>query len=97
MSKKIRRRAVVHGMVQGVVFRAYARDSARRIGVTGWVRNVQDGTVEAVIEGDVEGVEAMLAWLRKGSPYSCVEKVSVYQEQPTGEFTDFDIRFGGGY
>jgi len=88
---------VVHGMVQRVAFRAYARDAARRIGVTGWVRNVPDGTVEAVVEGGQQDVEAMLAWLRKGSPYSRVEKVSVYEEPPTGEFIDFDIRYGGGW
>jgi len=96
MSKRIRRRALVAGMVQGVAFRYYARSAARQIGVTGWVRNLPDGRVEALIEGEPETVDAMLAWLRKGSPASRVEKVTVHEESATGEFTDFDIQLGGG-
>lgn len=96
MSKRIRRRAFVSGMVQGVNFRYYTRSAARQIGVTGWVRNLSDGRVEAVIEGEPEPVEAMLAWLRKGSPGSRVESVTVHEETATGEFADFDIQLGGG-
>ena len=84
----------VSGWVQGVCFRAYTRDAARELGVRGWVRNLPDGNVEAVIEGKSETVSAMVAWLRRGSPMSRVDSVQVYEEPPTGEFADFDVTFG---
>jgi acylphosphatase len=97
MSDKVRKRVLVSGLVQGVNFRANTRSAARRIGVAGWVRNLPDGRVEAVIEGDSQSVEAMLAWLRKGPTYSRVDKLDVREELPTGEFSDFDVTYMGGY
>jgi acylphosphatase len=82
-------------MVQGVFFRAYTRDAARRAGVSGWVRNLPDGRVEAVFEGQLEDVEAVVAWCRRGSPGSRVESVQVFEEQHRGEFEGFDIAYGG--
>jgi acylphosphatase len=96
MSDIIRRRVVVSGLVQGVFFRAYTRDAARGLGVTGWVRNLPDGSVEAIVEGSPDRVQAMVAWLRRGSPMSRVENVKVHEEQPTGEFTDFGVTFSRG-
>jgi acylphosphatase len=93
----IRRRVLISGMVQGVAFRAYTRSTARQAGVFGWVRNLRDGRVEAVIEGDVEKVNTVIAWCRRGPSSSRVEEVKVYEERPTGEFTDFDINHSGGY
>lgn len=95
MSEIIRRRVLVSGRVQGVSFRAYTRSAARQLGVTGWVRNLSDGKVEALVEGKPEQVNSMMAWFRKGSPFSKVDRVSIYEEAPTGEFNDFDI--GSGY
>jgi acylphosphatase len=83
-------------MVQGVSFRAYTRTAARQFGVTGWVRNLRDGKVEALVEGDPENVNSMLVWFHKGSPFSRVDRVATYEEIPTGEFQDFDINFGYG-
>lgn len=92
----IRRRILISGMVQGVAFRAYTRDTARRAGVHGWVRNLRDGRVEAVIEGEADKVSAVVAWCRKGPSLSRVAVVEVHEEKPTGEFKDFDITYTGG-
>lgn len=98
MSQTVCRRVIVSGRVQGVAFRAYARAAARKVGATGWVRNLPDGKVEALVEGDRERVDSMVAWFHKGSPSSRVEKVTVYEETPTGQFSDFEITFtAGGY
>lgn len=92
----IRRRVLISGLVQGVSFRAYTRSAARRAGVTGWVRNLSDGRVEAVFEGEPENVSQIVAWCRKGPSYSRVAHVEVHEEEPTGEFEDFDIAFSRG-
>ncbi|MDD4282153.1 MAG: acylphosphatase [Candidatus Methanofastidiosa archaeon] len=65
----------VEGRVQGVYYRDSARTEARRLGVTGWVRNVQDGSVEARIEGDAGQLDGMLLWLRSGPPAARVDAV----------------------
>ncbi len=87
----IRRRAVVHGRVQGVFFRDTTRRRAAARGVAGWVRNRPDGTVEAVFEGDPEAVEALLAFCREGPRGAAVERVDVTGEQPQG-LTGFEVR-----
>jgi acylphosphatase len=84
------RRVVVHGLVQGVFFRDSCRREAQRAGVSGWVRNQSDGTVEALFEGPKDGVERMLEWVRRGPPYAQVERVDVIDEEPTGR-TGFAI------
>jgi acylphosphatase len=83
-------------MVQGVFFRAYTRDVASSAGVTGWVRNLPDGRVEAVFEGEPDAVASVVDWCRRGSPGSRVEHVEVLQEEPKGEFDDFTIAYRGG-
>lgn len=92
----IRRRILISGMVQGVSFRAHTRATARQADVRGWVRNLRDGRVEAVIEGEADNVRAVVAWCRKGPSFSRVEDVTVHDETPTGEFKDFDITYSGG-
>jgi len=89
----IRRRAVVRGRVQGVAFRAGVCDAARRIGVRGWVRNLADGAVEAVFEGDPEAVAAALAFCREGPSWAEVSDVEVFDEAPEGVH-GFEIRRG---
>jgi len=86
----IRRRAIVHGRVQGVFFRETARQRARDLELTGWVRNRGDGTVEAVIEGDPHAVQEMLQELRAGPPRARVDRVDVTDEPPEG-LTGFAI------
>lgn len=75
---------VVHGRVQGVFFRASARDAAERLGVGGWVRNRDDGTVEMVVEGEDDAVGEMVAWAREGSPQAWVSGVDVTDTEPRG-------------
>jgi len=96
MSKLVRKRALVSGLVQGVNFRSYTRSAARHAGVAGWVRNLPDGRVEVLMEGEAERVETLLAWLYKGSPYGRVDHVEVFAERATGEFTDFAVTYTGG-
>ena len=82
---------VVAGRVQGVAFRAYAVDEATRLGLTGWVRNRMDGTVETRAEGRPEAVEAFVAWCRHGPPAARVEAVRVSAVPPTGLDRSFQV------
>ena len=75
---------VVHGRVQGVFFRASAEEAANRLGVGGWVRNRDDGTVEMVVEGEDDAVEQMVAWAREGSSQAQVSGVDVTDTEPQG-------------
>ena len=76
---------VVRGSVQGVFFRAEARDRARSLGLGGWVRNAPDGSVEAAFEGDDERVESMVEWCRRGPAGARVEDVEMTWVEPEGE------------
>jgi acylphosphatase len=87
----IRRRAVVHGRVQGVFFRDTMRRMAQSRGVSGWVTNRPDGTVEAVFEGEPKDVESMLSFCREGPRGAGVERVEVIEEEPEG-LSGFAIR-----
>lgn len=87
----IRRRAIVHGHVQGVFFRDTTRRLALEHGVSGWVRNCPDGTVEATFEGDPEQVEAMLAFCREGPRGARVSEVEANEEEPEG-IAGFEVR-----
>jgi acylphosphatase len=92
--QKVRMRAIVKGIVQGVGFRYFAVYQAQRIGgITGYVRNLRDGSVEVVAEGEREKLEQLLAQLRKGPTGAHVTGVDVFWENPTGEFTNFGIRW----
>jgi len=75
----------VSGRVQGVGFRWAITERARSRGVAGWVRNEPDGTVEAVLEGPSEAVDALVAWIRRGPPGARVDDVTVEEEAPVGE------------
>jgi acylphosphatase len=80
-----RARVTVRGLVQGVYFRADTQSRARSLGLSGWVRNAPDGSVEAVFEGDDERVDSMLAWCERGPAGALVEDVEVTWEKPEGE------------
>ncbi|RJQ53505.1 MAG: acylphosphatase [Nitrospiraceae bacterium] len=84
---------IVEGYVQGVFFRAGTRDTALRLGLTGWVRNVPDGNVEAVFEGPVENLAQAIKWCRMGPAGARVIKVKEKWEDYRGEFKGFDIRY----
>lgn len=81
----VRVRVTISGLVQGVYFRANTRQEAERRKLAGWVRNVQDGRVEAAFEGDEANVSEMIAWCRQGPAGARVEKVEVSSEEPAGE------------
>jgi acylphosphatase len=91
VSETVARRVVVHGAVQGVFFRDTTRRRAQSRGVTGWVRNCSDGTVEALFEGDPEGVESMVAFVREGPRGAEVARVDVEDSEPEGHDA-FEIR-----
>jgi acylphosphatase len=80
----IRRRVVARGRVQGVFFRDSTRREAAARGVTGWVANRPDGSVEAVFEGPPEAVEALVAFTRDGPGHASVEELEVHEEKPEG-------------
>ncbi len=80
----VRKRVIAHGRVQGVFFRDTAHDEATRNGVSGWVRNTPDGTVEAVFEGEPEAVERLIGFARHGPSQAQVEHLEVIEEQPEG-------------
>jgi acylphosphatase len=88
---RTRAHVFVSGRVQGVFYRATTRDTARERGVDGWVRNLDDGRVEAVFEGPTEPVESMVEWSHEGSPAAAVEDVSVEYGNPEG-LDGFEIR-----
>jgi acylphosphatase len=80
----IRRRVMVHGQVQGVFFRDTCRREARSRQVAGWVRNNDDGTVEAVFEGDPDAVTTLVDWAHRGPSGAQVTGVEVTNEDPEG-------------
>ena len=87
----VRRRVVVRGEVQGVFFRDSTEKEARSRGVAGWVRNRDDGSVEAVFEGDSDAVEALVGFCRSGPSRADVDDVDVSEEEPEG-LDSFEVR-----
>lgn len=80
----------IQGRVQGVWFRESMRREAERLGVTGWVRNRPDGSVEAVVQGPAEAVDALLDWTRTGPPMARVERIILTETQ--GHYSVFEKR-----
>jgi acylphosphatase len=87
----VRRRVKVHGRVQGVFFRDSTRERANAHGVNGWARNMPDGSVEAVLEGEPESVQRVVRFLQTGPPHADVERLEVSEEEPEG-LRGFSIR-----
>ena len=87
----MRARLVISGRVQGVYFRASARDVAQARRLSGWVRNCYDGDVEAVVEGEEDAVQAFIAWCHDGPPGAHVSAIQVTAEPYIGEFHGFHI------
>ncbi len=84
-------RIVVRGRVQGVFFRAYTMERARRLGLVGWVKNRDDGAVEIVAEGEESKLEELLEWARHGPPDARVDEVEVNWGDAEGAFENFII------
>ena len=93
---KIRVMVSIKGLVQGVNFRYYTQQSAVRLNVSGWVRNVPDGSVQGCFEGEETDVKALIDWCRRGPAWASVDEVLVEEEPYQGEFTIFEIRRGSG-
>jgi len=93
MTNKVRAHAIITGRVQGVFFRMETKHAADRFGVTGWVRNKRDGSVEAVMEGDEERVNFLLTWCKEGPPRARVDNVVATWQEYTGAFERFDVTY----
>lgn len=97
MSKKsndetlVRATVTISGRVQGVYFRASTKATADNLGITGWVRNLPDGSVKAVFEGPRDAVESIVSWCHQGPPKARVRHVKVEWGRHLGEFQSFDI------
>ena len=84
-------RARISGRVQGVAYRAHAREQARRLRVDGWVRNLSDGSVELLAEGPRDRLDEMLVWCRRGPGFARVDDVQCIWEDARGDLDGFDI------
>jgi acylphosphatase len=89
---KARAHVFVSGKVQGVFFRQKTKRQAQIYGVNGWVRNLSDGRVEAVFEGEQDAVKALVDYCHRGPSYAIVENVEVTSENYNGEFSDFKTK-----
>jgi len=85
-------RVIILGKVHGVSFRASAKEKADSLGISGWIKNNQDGTVEAIFEGEEKKIEEILSWCRKGPVHAKVKNVKVSEESYKGEFKDFKVK-----
>ncbi len=90
---KVRAELNIQGQVQGVFFRQSTKETASRLGLTGWAKNCPDGSVEAVFEGERQAVDAAIEWCRQGPAAAKVSEVKVEWQDYMGEFDGFGIRF----
>ncbi|RLB07916.1 MAG: acylphosphatase [Deltaproteobacteria bacterium] len=91
--EKVRARVRVEGVVQGVFFRYTTQRKAQELGVNGWVRNLWDGSVECLFEGEREKVEALIKWCHHGPPGARVDKVTTDWEEYKGDLKIFSIKY----
>jgi len=91
--KNERIHAIIKGKVQGVCYRMETRRAAIKMGVNGWVRNLKDGSVEAVFEGDESAVNQLLKWCWQGPASAKVENIETQKEDYLNEFNSFDITY----
>ena len=92
MASKIRFHLLISGRVQGVFFRDSTRRKAEELALNGWVRNLPDGRVEAVFEGEKEKIKEMIEWAKRGPIIARVDQVEAVEEEYQGEFKNFEIR-----
>ncbi|MEO0115796.1 MAG: acylphosphatase [candidate division WOR-3 bacterium] len=90
---KVRSQIFVSGRVQGVFFRDFTRENSLQLNLTGWVRNLPDGRVEVVVEGEKENILQLIERLKQGPPAAKVKEVNVTWQTYRGEFSDFSIRW----
>ena len=92
MAEKTRAHLFISGRVQGVYFRENTQKKAKEFSVFGWVRNFEDGKVEAIFEGEKENVEKIIEWAKRGPELASVDGVDVEWQEFKGEFENFEIR-----
>ncbi len=93
MEKPVSVRAVVHGRVQGVFYRAFVEEHAQRLGLVGYVYNLPSGAVEVVAEGKRECVEKFVGYVRMGPPAAIVDRVDISWSEYTGDHSAFRVRY----
>jgi len=93
MAEKASVHIFVSGRVQGVYFRENARKKAQELGVFGWIRNLIDGRVEAVFEGEKRNVEEIVNWAKRGPIWAKVEDIQINWQDYKGEFNNFEIKY----
>ncbi|MFH1462291.1 MAG: acylphosphatase [bacterium] len=93
MAEKIRAHIFVSGKVQGVFYRERTRQKAEKLKVAGWVKNLRDGRVEAMFEGEKDRVEKIVGWARSGPIFAKVDSLDVVWEDFQAEFSGFEIRY----
>jgi len=93
MVMKVRAHVFISGRVQGVFFRFHTKEWASELNVKGWIRNLPDGRVEAVLEGEEEDVKEIIERMKVGPPLARVDNVEVIWEEYKGEFKDFIIKY----
>jgi acylphosphatase len=91
--KKVQAHLFIEGRVQGVFYRAFARNLASKLGLNGWVRNLYDGRVEALFEGSRDLIEQAIQECRKGPAGSSVRNIDVLWEESQGEYKGFEVRY----
>ena len=93
MSKNVRAHIFISGRVQGGFFRENTSKKAQKLGLLGWVKNLDNGKVEAVFEGDKEKVEKLVKWAKRGPMFAKVDNIDIDWQEYTGEFQNFEIRY----
>jgi len=88
-----RAKIIVKGKVQGVFYRAFTQKNALKLGLKGWTRNLPNGDVEIICEGDKESIKELIKKLWRGPPLSKVDNVEIYWEEYKSEFKDFTIKY----
>lgn len=91
MTEKVCARAIISGRVQGVFYRLETKRAAEKRGVSGWVKNLPDGRVEAIMTGDKAAVESLIGWCRQGPPAARVKRVDVQWKDDSGRYSGFDV------
>ena len=93
LEEKIRAHIIVSGRVQGVCYRQDTVKQAQKLGLSGWIKNLDDGRVEAVFEGEKKSVEKIINWAKKGSVFARVLNLNIDWQEYKGEFSNFEIKY----
>jgi len=93
MTEKVRFHIFISGRVQGVFFRENTKTKAEKLGIVGWVRNLADGRVEAILEGEKEKIDELIDWAKQGPTFAKVDNLEILTEEYQGEFQNFEVKY----